>query len=103
MSDKQGNRQELVAPRWQTVVLVCGRCRRRNDGDVDLKTREVMRTMSRGLGTRSVRVVKSSCLGLCPKRAIAIGLAGEAPARAAIVRNDDDVERAVQDLKRAIR
>jgi len=96
-------KHDLVAPRWQTVVLVCGRCRRRNDGEVDLKTREVVRAMSRGLGSRSVRVVKSGCLGLCPKRAIAIGLAGAGPARAAVVRNGADVDAAVHDLKRAIR
>ena len=94
---------KVVEPRWQTVVLVCGRCRRRNDGEVDLKTREVVRAMARGLGSRSVRVVKSSCLGLCPKRAIAVGIAGAEPARAAILRTGQDVEQAVHELKRAIR
>jgi len=36
-------------------------------------------------------VVESSCLGLCPKKALALAALGAAPAMAAEAKTDDDV------------
>ncbi len=75
------------------AVLVCGDCEERGSGPKKLRAREVRKDLKRHLGgvRFKVRVVESSCLGLCPKKALALAALGGAPPMAAEVRTDDDV------------
>jgi predicted metal-binding protein len=73
---------------WTAVVLVCRDCRKRSSGPEDIKLKAALHEARRALkqsGARG-RVVSSSCLGLCPKRALAVAWAGAhgAPTIAAV-------------------
>jgi len=61
-------------PRFDAVLLVCKRCGKRSDGPKKLKPREVANLVRRATRRDVVRsrVVMTSCLGLCPKAAIAV-------------------------------
>jgi predicted metal-binding protein len=71
------------SPSWNALLLVCKACRKRGSGPKGMKTRDVTAELRRGLKSTKPRprVVTSSCLGLCPKRAVAIAAvaAGSAP------------------------
>lgn len=63
---------------WAAVVLVCRDCRKRGSGPDGIKLKTALteaRRAARQTGLRS-RVVATSCLGLCPKRALAVAWAG---------------------------
>lgn len=71
----------FVSPAWDTVVLVCKDCQKRGSGPRHLKTKtalSVLRHSLRSLRPRP-RVVASSCLGLCPKRALTVAVVGGLP------------------------
>ena len=71
---------EPSAVRWQTLVVVCRQCSKRSSGPPKLKSKQLARTLRETMqtGTRRCRVVLSSCMGLCPKRAIAVACTGGA-------------------------
>ena len=75
----------MVETKLAGVVLVCGECEERKDGPSKLNARQVRKELKHGLSHMPVRlrVVQCSCLGLCPKKAIAL---------AAEVCREDDVE-----------
>ncbi len=85
---------EALAVGWDTVVLVCRQCRKRSSGPEDLKTRDVAAALRRAMKDAAPRprVVLSSCLGPCPKRAMSVAVAcsGE-PTRVVAVRTLADV------------
>lgn len=58
---------------FRAAVLVCGKCSRKLDGGFGKRGREparkaLKRALKSGAWGRKVRVVETSCLGLCPKR-----------------------------------
>jgi len=63
----------LADVKFDSVVLVCGDCEKRSSGPARLSAKEVRKDLKHQLaGThRRFRVVQTSCLGLCPKKAIA--------------------------------
>ena len=84
----------LVSVKFSGVVLVCGDCEERSSGPKKLRAREVRKELKHALGDArfKLRVVESACLGLCPKKAMALVAVGaEAHPLAAEVRNDADV------------
>jgi hypothetical protein len=66
------------SPRWDTVFLVCKQCRKRSNGPEHLKTKALARTLRAATREQRPRprIVMTSCLGLCPKRAIALAYVG---------------------------
>ncbi len=60
---------------WTTVLLTCGKCARKLDGGFGEKGKKTLRSALRselkaaGHG-RSVRVIETRCLGLCPRGAV---------------------------------
>ena len=72
------------APAWNAVLLVCRECRKRGDGPRDAKPKALVHDLKQSVREQRPRprVLLSSCLGLCPKRATAVarvgGEAGEA-------------------------
>lgn len=92
--DKSTGRTPLVDVKFRGAVLVCGDCEDRSSGPRKLRARDVRKLLKQNLGAArfKLRVVESSCLGLCPKKAMAlVALAGGARALAAEVRSTDDV------------
>lgn len=75
------SRIEVHATPWQEVVLACRKCGKKlgNEGfgpDGDQALPRALRSVLRRDGRRQeVRVVETRCLGLCPKRAVAVLLA----------------------------
>ena len=69
---------EAQRPSWEAVVLVCKDCGKRSNGPDGLKAKAVMHEVKRSLGGLKPRprTVLTSCLGLCPKRAMAVAGAG---------------------------
>jgi predicted metal-binding protein len=68
---------QTVPTPWEDVILVCKKCSKKlkggfgPDGDATLRgalTTELRRTGRR----RAVRIIETKCLGLCPKRAVAV-------------------------------
>lgn len=66
---------------WRSFVLVCGKCSRKLDGgfgrkgklDLDEALRDALKEAGR---RRDLRVERTGCLGLCPKRAVTVAWAG---------------------------
>ena len=66
---------------WRDVVVACRKCGKKlddegfgTDGDQTLP-RALKSTLRAAGPRRDVRVVESKCLGLCPKKAVAVVLA----------------------------
>ena len=71
--------KEARAPKWEALVLVCKACGKRSSGPKDkaLKPKQVMQELRSAAKRQRVRsrVVLTTCLGLCPKRATAVVVA----------------------------
>ena len=69
----------ISTPSWRSVILVCGDCRKRGARAPRMKTKPVVAEARRAVSGQvpKVRVVKTTCLGLCPKRAVAIACLGD--------------------------
>lgn len=96
--------ETLTEPSWKSVVLVCKDCRKRSNGSGKLKPKAVAseaRQTTKEAEPRP-RVLLTTCLGLCPKGAMTIGVAGAAKGtRVAAVKTLAAVDRAVTLLLRA--
>ena len=64
----------LLKPKFGGVALVCGDCQKRGNGPSKLKAKDVRKALKRELGNLPVRmrVMQCTCLGLCPKKAMAL-------------------------------
>ena len=83
----------LVKVKFGGVVLVCGDCQDRSSGPSKLKAKTVRKELKRGLVQSPVRlrIVESTCLGLCPKKAMAVAaVASGRPLLAAEVHSDEE-------------
>jgi hypothetical protein len=72
------SKDTMEAPAWDTVMLICKECGKRKNGPDDLKSKALVK-LARGHLKKSTprpRVVSSSCLGVCPKGAIAVACVG---------------------------
>lgn len=73
---------EVHPTAWQDVILVCHKCGKKlDDGgfgpDGDQSLVRALRQALRAAGRRrEVRVMETRCMGLCPKRAVALVRAG---------------------------
>lgn len=63
-----------VPVKFSGAVLVCGDCEHRGSGPKKLRAGEVRKALKRELGGArfKTRIVQSSCLGLCPRKAMAL-------------------------------
>ena len=84
----------LLRAGWKRVVLVCKACQKRRGAPQRLTAAKLARALRRaGRQTSAVRtrVVLTSCMGACPKKAITVAGAtdGEAIRMVAFRRHDD--------------
>ncbi len=64
-----------LSPGWQQIVMVCKACEKRSNGPKKFGAKKVARALLLALrqaGQPKTRTVQTSCLGLCPKRAVAV-------------------------------
>lgn len=81
-------------PRFDGLLMVCSDCQKRSSGPAELKAKDVQKELKRGLARAPIRVrtARCSCLGLCPKKAIAVGIAASGePVLCAEVHSGDEV------------
>ncbi len=80
--------------RYDGAVMICGKCQKRDTGPSGMKAKDLRQDFRDALGEarRHLRIVQTSCLGLCPKKAIAVAaLAPSNTSLLAAVRDKDDV------------
>ena len=90
---------EILKPGFDTAILLCRACGKRSDGPPKRETRETarrLRAAAREAGHRRPRVVLTSCLGACPKKAFTLAAAGTDGRQTMLAfRHDDDVDAAI--------
>lgn len=93
----------LVNAKFGGIALVCGECEKRSNGPSKLKTREVRQIFKKELHhlPLRLRVVQCSCLGLCPKKAIAVAVVAGGRPLAAEVRSEDEASAAAGSFARS--
>ncbi len=66
--------QLTAKPPFQAVVLVCRECEGRKNGPEHLDSRQVRKGLKHALRDQKprARIVESSCLGTCPKKALMV-------------------------------
>jgi len=83
----------IETPSWDAVILICKDCRKRKNGPQHLKSKALVKIARRDLRVLKPRprVVAVSCLGVCPKRAIAVASLGNgSPPRVIRIENRAD-------------
>ena len=66
---------------WTQVILVCRKCSKKLDGGFGPKGEDTLpqalkHALRQSGRRRSVRVIETKCLGLCPKKAVTVLPAG---------------------------
>jgi predicted metal-binding protein len=73
---KTAKRDDTItfSPGWESLFLVCKDCRRRKDGPKHLRTRALAKEIKHHVKDSAprVRVVLTTCLKLCPKKATSV-------------------------------
>lgn len=92
----------FVKAKFDALLMVCSRCAERSSGPSRRKAKKLPGELKKALGPERprFRIVASSCLGLCPKKATAVAAAVDgAPIRLAAVRDKDDVQAVADRLR----
>lgn len=85
-----------VQPKWEGLVFVCRKCMKRAGAE------ELRSTLKEELG-RGVRVVRSSCLKLCPKGRVCVVVGGSSKRmRCFLVDPKEDADTTVQAISDAL-
>lgn len=88
--------------RFQAVVLVCRQCEGRKDGPEHLDSRQARKDLKHALRDQrpKARVVESSCLGTCPKKALMVaGMRSGQALRGVEASSAEDLERFARALQ----
>jgi hypothetical protein len=67
-----------VRPRWSSAIFVCGKCLKRHDDGKTMRRalkQAVRPPQSEDMKRSKVRIVKTACLGLCPRGAVIVASA----------------------------
>ena len=78
MSDPSVKSPASLRPGWKSVVLVCKACEKRSKGPKKVTAREVARQLGRACRDAKVpraRVVLTTCMSACPKKAFTVAAA----------------------------
>jgi len=89
--------------KFDALLMICSRCAERSSGPSRRKAKKLPGEFKKALGPERprFRIVESSCLGLCPKKATAVAAAtGDGPLRLAAVGGKSDVQAVADRLRR---
>ena len=93
---------EALKPGFATVLLLCRACGKRSDGPARKEAKDTakrLRAAARAAGHPRPRVVMTSCLGACPKKAFTLAATGAVGVVSMVAfRRDDDAAAAVAAL-----
>ena len=91
-----------LRPGWKSVVLVCKACEKRSKGPKKIGAREVAKQLGRACRDAKVpraRVVLTTCMSACPKKAFTVAAASSTGTITTIAfRRGDDADAAVAAL-----
>jgi len=91
----------FVKPKFGGLLLVCSDCQRRSSGPTKHSAKEWRSELKKAVGHQPTRwrIVESTCLGLCPRKATAIAAAVTGgPVRLAEVRRKGDLQALAEGL-----
>lgn len=83
-----------VFVKFDSVVLVCGDCEKRSNGPSRLNAKQVRKDLKHQLAAapHKFRVVQSTCIGLCPKKAlVVVAIPAGKPLLAVELKSESDV------------
>ena len=93
---------QIVRPRWSGAILVCGKCARKHEDGKAIRGAlkdAAVRHLAAATGQRKLKIIKTACLGLCPKNAIvAASAASLAACEVVLLRGERDVAGALSRL-----
>ena len=73
--------------RWSTLAFVCRKCAKRAErGGLRTALRDALKART---GERRIRVLATGCLGICPKRGVALATPRHLAARQVVVLGND--------------
>ncbi len=108
MTDVDVHRQEaatseprLLRAGWKSVVLVCRACEKRSKGPKRLAAKGLAKELRRACRDAHVsrpRVVLTSCLGACPRKAITVATVGASGVVMLAFERGDDAKAVVEAL-----
>ena len=101
--DTQTEGAPLVKAKFGGVALVCGDCQKRSNGPSGLKAKDVRKLLKKELHNLPVRlrIVQCGCLGLCPRKALAVSAVADGQVLAAELRSEDEARAAAAAFARA--
>lgn len=76
--DLAGDAPRTLRHGWKSVVLVCKACEKRSKGPKKITARRVAKDLGRACRNAAVprpRVVLTTCMGACPKKAFTVAAA----------------------------
>lgn len=93
-------RHATTSASWKGLLLVCKDCPKRSSGPKKLKAKDVASKARQAAKEQRqrVRVVRCSCLGMCPKGELVIASSRGAESRVAVVSRLSQIEGAVESL-----
>lgn len=97
-----GTAAPFVKTKFDALLMVCSRCAERSSGPSKRKAKKLPGDFKKALGAERprFRIVETSCLGLCPKKATAVAAAtGDGPLRLAAVGGKSDVQAVADRLR----
>jgi len=100
--DRSPDAPAPLRPGWKSVVLVCKACEKRSKGPKKIRAREVAKQLGRACRDAKVprvRVVLTTCMSACPKKAFTVAAASSSGGVTTIAfRRGDDPAAAVAAL-----
>lgn len=102
LPDESSDAPKILRPGWHSAVLVCQACEKRSKGPKKITARELARQLKKAAHEAKVarpRIVMTSCLGACPKKAFTVAAASpEGSIRMVAFRRGDDAGTAIEAL-----
>ncbi|MBN8749605.1 Uncharacterised protein [Xylophilus ampelinus] len=84
---------DLEPARFSRLILLCTDCEKRDNGPRSLAAKPAMRQLKHLVadGPGKVKLLRTRCMGLCPRKAMAAVVCGEglAPATAELAKDGD--------------
>lgn len=92
----------FVKAKFDALLMVCSRCAERSSGPSKRKAKKLPGDFKKALGAERprFRIVETSCLGLCPKKATGVAAAtGDGPLQLAAVVGKSDIQAVADRLR----
>ncbi len=98
------SRPLIARPRWRGAIFVCGKCAKTHEDGKTLRRalKDAVRkdpASAAAVNKRKVKIIKTACLGLCPKNAVVVASAATLQqGEVVLLRDERDVAAALPRL-----